>query len=109
MKQLKNIHIGTIIKEKVEERKMSVAAFARKIHCDRTTIYDIYKRKSIDTELLIKISYALDYDFIHRVYFHKKDNEFSKKLFVEIEVDDDILQKLNFPQNIITLKYAKSV
>lgn len=36
---------------------------AKKINCDRTNIYKIFQRPSIDTELLARISKALDYDF----------------------------------------------
>ncbi len=36
---------------------------AKKINCDRTNVYKIFQRPSIDTELLSRISKALDYDF----------------------------------------------
>ena len=36
---------------------------ARKINCDRTNIYKIFQRPSIDTALLSRISKALDHDF----------------------------------------------
>ena len=54
-----DIHIGSIIKKKVEESKMSIAEFAEKIYCDRTTVYDLFKRSSIDIERLIRISKVL--------------------------------------------------
>ncbi len=57
------IHIGSIIKEKFEKHGASVSWFARQLCCDRTNIYSIFKRESIDTALLVKISIILDYDF----------------------------------------------
>ncbi len=57
------IHIGSIIKEKFEEQELSVSWFARQLCCDRTNIYSIFKRESIDTALLVKISIILRYDF----------------------------------------------
>lgn len=68
-KDLRNIYIGRLIQEKVEERNMSYAEFARQIHCGRPNVYRIFNSKSIDVERLLLISEVLDYDFIHEVYF----------------------------------------
>ena len=54
------IHIGSIIKEKFEKHGASVSWFARQLCCDRTNIYSIFKRESIDTALLVKISIILE-------------------------------------------------
>lgn len=62
------IHIGSLIKEKVEERGLSISAFARLLHYERTNIYKIFKRRSIDVDLLIRISHVLEYDFLREVY-----------------------------------------
>ncbi len=56
-------NIGEKIREQLLIRKMSVAEFARLINADRNNAYHIFKRKSIDTELLFKISVILNYDF----------------------------------------------
>ncbi len=47
-----NVHLGHIIKQKVNERNLSIAEFALRIHRSRTTVYDIFQRKSIDVDLL---------------------------------------------------------
>lgn len=57
------IHIGNIIKEKFDEQGLSVSWFAKELCCDRTNIYSIFKRESIDTSLLVKISTILKHDF----------------------------------------------
>jgi hypothetical protein len=57
------VHIGSIIKKIFDERGESVSWFAKQLYCDRTNIYSIFKRESIDTALLVKISIILDYDF----------------------------------------------
>lgn len=64
----KERHIGSLIKEKVKERSVSITKFAGMIHRERTTIYGIFERQSIDSELLRKISEALNYDFHSEVY-----------------------------------------
>ena len=55
--------IGQIIKERVEASKINVVEFAKLIGVERTNVYNIYKRDSIDTALLKKIGQVLKYDF----------------------------------------------
>ena len=57
------VNIGEIIKEELRKQERSVAWFARKLYCDRSNVYDIFKRKSIDTDLLLRISIILNRDF----------------------------------------------
>lgn len=47
----------------MEEIERPPGWLAKKVNCDRTNIYKIFQRASIDTELLSRISKALDYDF----------------------------------------------
>lgn len=75
--QHKDIHIGSIIQRKFEESSLTVAEFADRINRARPTVYDIFSRKSIDTELLIKISEVLDYNFLEKVYL---DNNIKTEL-----------------------------
>lgn len=69
---LKDIFIGALIRQKVDESGMTYAEFAHRIHTSRTNVYRIFESKSVDTERLIIISSVLDYDFIHEVYFAEK-------------------------------------
>lgn len=55
--------IGLLIEHELKRQERTVSWFARKIHCDRRNIYDIFTRQSIDTELLYKISLALGVNF----------------------------------------------
>ena len=57
------IHIGKIIKTELHRQDRPVTWFANKLYCDRTNVYSIFKRKSIDTELLLRISQILNHDF----------------------------------------------
>lgn len=58
------IHVGQIIKDYVDNNtELTVVAFARLLNCDRTNIYKIYSRPSIDTDLLLRINAALSHDF----------------------------------------------
>ena len=61
---MEKIHIGSIIHEKVKELGMSVADFAKALHCNRPNAYSIFERKNIDVELLVDISKILNYDLL---------------------------------------------
>ena len=65
----KDVHIGSEIERVVRERGLAVSRFAELIHCNRTNAYDLFKRKSIDIDMLIRISEVPDYDFIKKVYY----------------------------------------
>lgn len=69
MKARKDVHIGSEIARVVREKGMSITEFAGRICCHRKNVYDIFTRKSIDIDRLIRISEVLDYDFIREVYY----------------------------------------
>jgi hypothetical protein len=45
------------------------------LNCERSTVYNIVKRKSIDIDRLIQISEILDYDFFHTYYVNEDKDE----------------------------------
>ncbi len=57
------IHIGHLIEEELRKQERSVTWFAKKLYCERTNVYSIFKRESIDTALLLRISKILGYNF----------------------------------------------
>ena len=57
------VHIGKIIEEEFCRQGRSVSWFANKLCCDRTNVYDIFKRQSLDTALLLRISQLLQHNF----------------------------------------------
>jgi predicted transcriptional regulator len=60
---IKNIHIGILIQEVLKEQKITVANFAKELGRDRSSVYDMFKRQSIDTGTLSRISEILNYNF----------------------------------------------
>ena len=46
-----------------EKPKCTVTWFAGQLNCDRRNVYDIFKRATIDTQLLIQISLILNHNF----------------------------------------------
>ena len=58
------VHIGKLIKQELETQERPPPSWlARKISCERPNVYNIFERKSLDTDLLFQISKALDKDF----------------------------------------------
>lgn len=56
-------HIGRIIEKVFHDQGRSASWFAEQLHCDRTNVYSIFKRESIDTALLVRISNILQHNF----------------------------------------------
>lgn len=62
--QIKSVmHIGSLIRQKVNESGMTVVGFAERLSCTRVNAYKIFSKKSIDTDTLLRISVILDFDF----------------------------------------------
>lgn len=57
------MHIGQLIKQELEAQGRTVVWLARKMSYSRTNIYKIFERSSIGTDVLLRISSILDYDF----------------------------------------------
>lgn len=57
------IHIGSLIEQELRRQDRSVTWLAGELHCDRTNVYKVFKKKSIDTQLLESISVILLHNF----------------------------------------------
>ena len=101
--------IGKLIQKRLKERGMSNAEFARRINTHVRNVYDIFRRKSIDTDLLVTIGSVLDYDFF-KYYFlplqekapianesenHYTTNAENKRLQKKIETLEKEIELLN--------------
>ena len=58
-----NYHIGREIKKHIETNGIKIGWLCQQLHCHRNTIYNIYERKWIDTQMLMRISKVLKRDF----------------------------------------------
>lgn len=65
-----NLHIGQLIKAVFDESGMTVSDFARQIHLERSTVYSIFERQSVDAFLLARISVVLNHNFLSDVEQH---------------------------------------
>ena len=77
--EMKNeVHIGSLIKSKMEEQGRRTSWLARQLACDRTNIYKLYSRPTVDAALLLKISQLLDYDFFQHYSQQVTENKAKK-------------------------------
>lgn len=65
-----NLHIGQLIKAVFDESGMTVSDFARQIHLERSTVYSIFERQSVDAMQLARISLVLKHNFLSDVEQH---------------------------------------
>lgn len=56
-------HLGALIKAELETQERGVSWLAKKLSCDRSNVYRIFQKKSLDTQLLARISKILNRDF----------------------------------------------
>ncbi len=59
----KKIHVGQMIESELRRQEKTVAWLARSICHERSSVYKIFARKSLDVHLLLRISVLLNHDF----------------------------------------------
>ncbi|MDE7025354.1 MAG: XRE family transcriptional regulator [Paramuribaculum sp.] len=73
---MNQVFIGKSIEQELRLQERSVVWLARKLNCNRTNVYKIFNRTTIDTELLLKISNVLQRNFFEeytcRLDFNKE-------------------------------------
>ena len=116
---MSKVHIGKKIKEVWKESRLKGTEFADLINRDRQVIYDIFKRESIDTDLLKHISKVLKHDFfayysndLPLVIEPKTGYEYvTKEEFENLEwTVEKLIKKIDdrFPEKVKADKYKSS-
>ena len=59
-----DVHIGQIIKSVFDESGMTVSELAQCLRCERTNVYTIFRRRTVDVELLARLSEILSHNFL---------------------------------------------
>ena len=69
------INIGARIKEELQKQERGVTWFAKKLNCNRSGVYRIFQRYSIDMKLLAQISEILEHNFFDELSEDINDGE----------------------------------
>ena len=88
----KDVHIGHEIKRVLHDSGMSVTEFAASICCNRKNVYDIFRRKSLQIDHIIRISEVLNYDFIRNCYYDDDQPRPDYSLKFNILINDGDIQ-----------------
>ena len=75
---MKSPAIGELIKRELSRQERTVVWFANRLSCDRTNVYRIFSKRSLDTELLVRISIVLGHNFFADIA-SELDNRLSNK------------------------------
>lgn len=57
------LNIGEKVRQRAKELRIGPTELGKMINTSKQNVYGIFRRKSLDTELLRKLSKALNYDF----------------------------------------------
>ena len=74
-----DIHIGNIIHEQLRKDQRSVGWLAREIPCTRNHLYKVFRRPSLDTDLLLRISQVMNFNFF-QYYVAEVKKEVSERM-----------------------------
>lgn len=97
-----NVHIGLLIKSVFDESGMSVSELARQLHCERTNVYTIFKRRTVDVELLAMLSEILNHNFLDdAMRLYGLTATFSPKLNLSISLDNFTIDKMERLADVI--------
>lgn len=100
------IDIGEIIKEEFEKSGLSATQFARMINKERSIVYHLFKRRSIDTDLLYKICSVLRIDLFRLYSEHLREEHIvegeskpstslaKRRVMVEVELTEEEYHRL---------------
>ena len=93
-----NKHIGLLIWKEMKKRELSSAALAATLQISKNRMQTILSNTSIDTDMLLRISEALNFDFFQ--YYDKK------KLVSQIEAaaKDNSLQEIERLKSLVREK-----
>ena len=58
-----NIHIGHLIQAQLKADQRSASWLAREIGCTRNHVYKIFNKASLEGDLILRISAAMNYNF----------------------------------------------
>ena len=99
------IHIGKKIQHVFYQSGFTVSQFARMLEVHRPKIYHIFESKTIETDLLCKISDVLHYDFLN-LYLKTREGSDQNPTTINIHFQISSDKLSDFIKSINKLKKA---
>jgi transcriptional regulator with XRE-family HTH domain len=105
-----DVDIGPRVQAVFESRNMKLSDLADKLGTVRQNVYRIFKKKDLDTGLLIKISEVLNHNFFHYYKTPEQPNENPvDKELTEAKTQLDLAKKeIDYLKKIIQLMEEKT-
>lgn len=69
---MKDVHVGKMIRDELLRQGRTVNWFAKEICCEKSNVYKLFNRNSIDLRQLMKISEILNHNFLRDCYTDSK-------------------------------------
>lgn len=102
------VEIGEKIREVFEHRNMKLTEFADELGTVRQNVYRIFKKRHVDTGLLVKISQVLGYNFF-QYYVPANSDEGSDQAATEMHRQMELFRKeIEYLRRIIRLMEEKA-
>ncbi|MCU7618852.1 transposase [Chryseobacterium sp. PBS4-4] len=116
---VKDIHIGNIIKEVIEEREITIPRICNFFKIDEREVFRMFEQKSLESDLILKWSKLAEYDFFRPYVTHlmlfasisqtknnknlkkSEDIQFRKNVYTK-EIKEYILELVNTNQKTLS-------
>lgn len=96
------MHIGKEIKKKAKERRIGPTELGRLINTSKQNVYQIFKKKSIDTDQLEMISKALGFDFFQHYNINEHEQNYKVNMEKALVVQEEKIQYLSKQNKLLT-------
>lgn len=96
---METVEIGQKIKEVFDERNLKLTEFADELGTVRQNVYRIFKKRHVDTGLLLKISQVLHHNFFQ--YYVARPAEVDEKILALKSETDDVQRQLDLSRKEI--------
>lgn len=111
-----SIHIGKYIRFQADLKKIGATELGKLLNKSRETIYDIFDRESVDTELLLACCKVLNHDFFAYYYSQEpllsfRENEIKnwKRRIDALKNELEREMKLNAVQEELVVTQRKNI
>lgn len=103
----KNIHIGKLVQKRVNETDFSVERIINFLQCDEEDLEKMYDSSSLDSEVLLKWSKLLKYDFFRMYSQHLL--LYSPPSSATKDIKDQKTELPEFRKNIYTVEIIQFI